>query len=320
MPFLTITGATGFVGRAACTEAVARKREVRAVTRAASDMPPGMDHVAVGNIDGATDWGPALANCDVLVHLAARVHVMRESAADPLGSFRRVNVDGTLNLARQAAAAGVRRFVFVSSIKVNGESTAPGKPFSESDAPAPADAYGVSKMEAEQGLRELAARTGMEVAIIRPPLVYGSGVKANFAALLGAIQKGWPLPLGAVQNLRSFVAIDNLVDFIFTCADHPLAANETFLVSDGHDLSTPGLVHGLARAAGMSARMPRVPLWALQAGAALLGKGDALGRLCGNLQLDISRARDVLDWEPPVAVAYALQQTVAGRRDRETSV
>ncbi|MDI1273039.1 SDR family oxidoreductase [Polaromonas sp.] len=314
MPFLTITGATGFVGRAACTEAVARRRDVRAVTRAACDMSPGIDHVVVGNIDGATEWGPSLVNCDVLVHLAARVHVMRESSADPLGSFRRVNVEGTLNLARQAAAAGVRRFVFVSSIKVNGEATPPGKPFSESDAPLPADAYGVSKLEAEQGLRELAVRTGMEVTIIRPPLVYGPGVKANFAALLGAIQKGRLLPLGAVQNLRSFVAIDNLVDFIFTCADHPLAANETFFVSDGHDLSTPGLVHGLARAAGVSARVPSVPLWALQAGAALLGKRDALERLCGNLQLDISKARHVLDWAPPLGVADALQQTVAGRK------
>lgn len=314
MPFLTITGATGFVGRAACAEAVARKLTVRAVTRTACEMPPGINNVSVGDIDGATEWGPSLVNCDVLVHLAARVHVMEESAADPLGSFRRVNVEGTLNLARQAVAAGVRRFVFVSSIKVNGESTSPGKPFSESDAPLPMDAYGVSKMEAEQGLRALAARTGLEVTIIRPPLVYGPGVKANLAALLGAVQKGWPLPLGAVQNLRSFVSIDNLVDFIFTCAGHPLAANQTFLVSDGHDLSTPELVHGLARAAGVSPRVLWVPVWALQAGATLLGKSDALGRVCGNLQLDISKARHVLGWSPPVRVADALQQTVAGRR------
>lgn len=314
MPFLTITGATGFVGRAVCAEAVARKLDVRAVTRAACELPTGIQNILVGDIDGATEWGPSLVNCEVLIHLAARVHVMRESVADPLGSFRRVNVDGTLNLARQAAAAGVRRFIFVSSIKVNGESTLPGKPFSESDAPLPADAYGVSKMEAEQGLRELAARTGLEVTIIRPPLVYGPGVKANLAALLGAVQKGWPLPLGAVQNLRSFVALGNLVDFIFACADHPLAANQTFLVSDGCDLSTPELVHGLARAAGVSARVLPVPVWALQAGATLLGKSDALGRLCGNLQLDISKARHVLGWSPPVSVADALQQTVAGRR------
>jgi nucleoside-diphosphate-sugar epimerase len=314
MPFLTITGATGFVGRAACAEALVRHLDVRAVTRAACALPPGSQQVLVGDIDGATEWGPALVNCDVLVHLAARVHVMRESDADPLGSFRRVNVEGTLNLARQAAAAGVRRFVFVSSIKVNGESTLSGKPFSESDAPLPTDAYGVSKMEAEQGLHELAARSGLEVTIIRPPLVYGPGVKANLAALLGAVQKGWPLPLGAVQNLRSFVALGNLVDFIFTCAAHPLAANQTFLVSDGHDLSTPELVHGLARAAGVSARLLPVPVWALQAGAALLGKSDALGRLCGNLQLDISKARRVLGWSPPVGVADALQQTVAGRQ------
>jgi nucleoside-diphosphate-sugar epimerase len=312
MPLLTITGATGFVGQAACAEALARSLGVRAVSRAAFDSP-GIQNVRVGEIDGATDWGPSLVDCDVLVHLAARVHVMRDSAADPLGCFRRVNVEGTLNLARQAAAAGVRRFVFVSSVKVNGEFTLPGRPFSESDAPLPTDAYGVSKMEAEQGLRELADRTGLEVTIIRPPLVYGPGVKANFAALLRAVQKGWPLPLGAVHNLRSFVALGNLVDFLFTCAEHPLAANQTFFVSDGHDLSTPELVHGLARAAGVSARIPAVHVGALRAGAALFGKSDALDRLCGNLQLDISKARQVLGWTPPVGVADALQQTVAGR-------
>jgi nucleoside-diphosphate-sugar epimerase len=228
-----------------------------------------------------------------------------------LGEFRRVNVDSTLNLARQAAAVGVRRFVFVSSVKVNGEATLPGQAFTERDAPAPQDPYGQSKDEAEIGLRELAADTGMEVVIIRPTLVYGLGVKANFAALMRAVQRGWPLPLGAVHNQRSLVALDNLVDLIVTCLDHPAAANQTFLVSDGQDLSTTELVRGMAQAAGVPARLLPVPVWALQAGASLLGKGDAVQRLCGNLQVDISKARSLLGWVPPVSVEEGLRRAMA---------
>jgi nucleoside-diphosphate-sugar epimerase len=225
---------------------------------------------------------------------------MQETEIDPLTAFRAVNVEGTLNLARQAAAAGVNRFVFISSVKVNGESTQPGRAFTDTDSPNPQYAYGQSKHEAEQGLRQLSIDTGMEVVIIRPPLVYGPDVKANFAALIRAVKRGWPLPLGAVHNQRSLVALDNLVDFIVTCITHPQAANQTFLVSDGQDLSTNELVRGMAQAAGVPARLLPVPLWALQAGAALLGKADEVQRLCGNLQVDISKARSLLGWMPPV--------------------
>ena len=268
--------------------------------------------VCVGEITGSTDFAAVLGRFSTVVHLAARVHVMDDTADDPLAAFRAVNVDGSLNLARQAAAAGVKRFVFISSVKVNGEHTQPGLAFTETDEPNPQDAYGLSKHEAEQGLRQLAANTGMEVVIIRPPLVYGPGVKANFAALLRAVQRGWPLPLGAVHNQRSLVALDNLVDFIVTCITHPQAANQTFLVSDGHDLSTTELVRGMARAAGVPARLLQIPVWALQAGAALLGKGDAVQRLCGNLQVDISKARHLLGWVPPISVEEGLRRVVAG--------
>ena len=265
----------------------------------------------VGEINVATDWGSALRDVNVIVHLAARVHVMHDTATDPLTAFRTVNVNGTLNLARQAAAAGVKLFVFISSVKVNGESTQPRRAFTEADAPKPQDAYGQSKHEAEQGLRQLSADTGMEVVIIRPPLVYGPGVKANFAALMHAVQRGWPLPLGAVHNQRSLVALDNLVDFIVTCITHPQAANQTFLVSDGQDLSTTELVRGMAQAAGVPARLLPVPVWALLAGASLLGKGDAVQRLCGNLQVDMSQARSLLGWLPPVSVEEGLRGAMA---------
>jgi nucleoside-diphosphate-sugar epimerase len=204
--------------------------------------------------------------------------------------------------------------VFISSVKVNGEHTEFGHAFSETDAPNPQDAYGLSKYEAEQGLRQMAAETGMELVIIRPPLVYGPGVKANFAALMRAVQRGWPLPLGAIHNQRSLVALDNLVDFIITCITHPQAANQTFLVSDGQDLSTTELVRGMARAAGVPARLLPVPAWLLQAGAGLLGKGDAVQRLCGNLQVDISKARQLLGWVPPVSVEDGLRWAMGGGR------
>lgn len=237
---------------------------------------------------------------------------MNDSSVDPLADFRLTNVDAALNIARQAAAAGIKRFVFISSVKVNGESTPSEHTFTESDTSNPQDPYGRSKHEAEMGLRDVGAQTGMEIVIIRPPLVYGPGVKANFASLMRAVQRGLPLPLGAIHNQRSLVALDNLVDFIITCISHPLAANQTFLVSDGHDLSTTELVRGLAHAAGVPARLLPVPVWALQAGASLLGKGDAVQRLCGNLQVDISKARSLLGWVPPISVEEGLRRAVSG--------
>ena len=310
---ILITGATGFVGSALVARLAREGIETRAcVRRDDASLPEGVHTVQVAGLTADADWSRALMGVSVVVHAAARVHVMDDAATDPLAEFRRVNVEGTLHLARQAAAVGVKRFVFVSSVKVNGEATLPGRPFTADDVPAPLDPYGVSKMEAEQGLHQIAAQTGMAVVIIRPPLVYGPGVKANFAALMRAMQRGWPLPLGAVHNQRSLVALDNLVDFIVTCLSHPQAANQTFLVSDGHDLSTTELVRGLARAAGVPARLLPVPVWALQAGAALLGKGDAVQRLCGNLQVDISKARSLLGWLPPVSVDEGLRRAMAG--------
>jgi nucleoside-diphosphate-sugar epimerase len=307
-----VTGAGGFVGKSLCAALSMRGSMVRAAVRSMHNRGEDLDSVVVGAINADADWSEAFQGVATVVHLAARVHIMDDVAEDPLAAFRAVNVEGTLNLARQAAAAGLQRFVFISSVKVNGEHTEPGQAFTESDAPNPQDAYGQSKLEAEQGLRQIAAETGMDAVIIRPPLVYGPGVKANFAALMRAVQRGWPLPLGAIHNQRSLVTLDNLVDFIITCVTHAKAANQTFLVSDGQDLSTTELVRGMARAAGVRARLVPVPVWALQAGAKLLGKGDAVQRLCGNLQVDISKARELLGWVPPVSVEDGLRRAMGG--------
>jgi len=307
-----VTGATGFVGSGVISRLAAEEVETLACVRRDIDpMQEGVRDMLVAELTANTDWRQVLAGVKSVVHLAARVHVMHDTAADPVTAFRAVNVDGTLNLARQAAATGVKRFVFISSVKVNGESTQPGRAFTEADTPNPQDAYGQSKHEAEQGLRQLSADTGVEVVVIRPPLVYGPGVKANFAARMRAVQRGWPLPLGAVHNQRSLVTLSNLVDFIVTCITPPQAANQTFLVSDGQDLSTTELVRGMAQAAGVQARLLRVPVWALQAGASLLGKGDAVQRLCGNLQVDISKARSLLGWLPPLTVEEGLRRAMA---------
>ncbi len=238
---------------------------------------------------------------------------MDDTSADPLAAFRQTNTAGTLHLARQAAAAGVRRFVFVSSVKVNGEGTAEGSPFTAADAPAPQDPYGISKMEAEQGLRQIAVDTGMEVVIVRPPLVYGPGVKANFATLMRWLQRGIPLPLGAVtDNRRSLVALDNLVDLLITCIHHPAAANQTFLVSDGEDLSTTALLRRMGQALGKPALLLPVPPALLALGAKVLGKGDVAQRLLGSLQVDITHTRETLGWTPPIGVDEGLRRAAAG--------
>lgn len=317
-----VTGGSGFIGRALCIELMRRGCAVRATFRKnliGVALADGVESVVVGSINAATDWQAALIGCDTLVHLAARVHVMQDAAADPLQEFRQVNVQGTLQLARQAAAAGVRRFVFISSIKVNGEATQPGHPFTADDASAPLDAYGVSKMEAEQGLRELAAQTGMGFVIIRPPLVYGPGVKANFQAMMRWLARGMPLPLGAIHNLRSLVALDNLVDLIATCIDHPAAANQTFLVSDGEDLSTSQLLQRMGQALGKPARLIPVPPALLKLGAVLVGKPALAQRLCGSLQVDISKTRQLLGWNPPASVDEGLKKAAEGYW-REASV
>jgi nucleoside-diphosphate-sugar epimerase len=305
-----VTGANGFLGHEVwrCLNAMSGVHALGSVRR-----PPeltGETVIEMGDLTPYTDWSMTLAGAGVVVHLAARSHVMHDTEVDPLSVFRSVNVAGTLNLARQSAAAGVKRFVFISSVKVNGESTPPGQAFIEFDTPNPHDAYGQSKHEAELGLRQISSETGMEVVIIRPPLVYGPGVKANFAALMRAVQKGWPLPLGAVHNQRSLIALDNLVDFIITCINHPNAANQTFLVSDGQDLSTTELLQGMAKAAGVPSRLLPIPVWALQTAASVLGKGDVIQRLCGNLQIDISKARNLLGWTPPISVEEGLRRAM----------
>jgi UDP-glucose 4-epimerase len=304
---ILVTGANGFVGHAVCNEALARGMTVRGGTRFPCDLSIGVDNVVVGSIDGRTDWLNVLSSCEVVVHLAARVHVI--TAKHPLVEFRRVNVQGTLNLARQAALEGVRRFVFVSSIKVNGESTQLGHPFTADDVPAPLDAYGVSKMEAEKGLREISALTGMEVVIIRPPLVYGPGVKANFAAMMRWLKLGVPLPLGAIHNQRSLVALGNLVDLLVNCLTHPAAANQTFLVSDDEDVSTTELLRRMGQTFGHPARLVPVPVSWLKLAAAVVGKRNVALKLCGSLQVDVEKTRRLLGWSPPLSMDQGLRRT-----------
>ena len=309
---LMVTGSNGFVGAYLAQELLRRGVYFCGVSRTfKSDSDFNASSLRVPSIDGETDWRNAWASgVAVVVHLAARVHFLNDSASNVLEQYRKINVQGTLHLARQAANNGVRRFVFVSSVKVNGESTVAGDFFRECDEPAPQDPYGISKMEAEQGLRLLASETGMEVVIIRPPLVYGPGVKANFAALMRAVQRGIPLPLGAVHNQRSLVALDNLVDFIITCTTHPAAANQTFLISDGQDMSTADLVRGMARVSGVPARLLPVPVPILRFAACMFGKTDAIDRLCGNLQIDSSKARNLLGWVPHMSVEEGLRRVL----------
>jgi nucleoside-diphosphate-sugar epimerase len=264
----------------------------------------------VGDLADTPDLGPALDGVDVVLHLAGRAHIMRELAADPERAFWRANVEATRHLAALAVAAGVRRFVFLSSVKVSGEQTG-GEPFTEADRPAPQDAYGRSKAAAEAALREIATNTGLEVAIIRPPLIYGPGVRANFLRLLGLAASGLPLPLASVHNRRSLVGVWNLCDLIVACATHPAAAGETFLVSDQHDLSTPDLIRTVARALGRPARLFPFPVAVLRAAARVVGRGDEVDRLVGSLQVDSTKATRLLDWSPRVGVEEGLRRTSA---------
>lgn len=311
MPRVLVTGASGFVGGRLLGRLAAENRAAVAAVRRRIDPPGDVSAVVIDDIDRHTDWSTALRGCEVVVHAAARVHLMRDAAPDPLAAFRRVNVEGTLNLARQAASAGVRRFVFVSSIKVNGESTPPGRPFRANDPPAPADPYGVSKLEAEQGLFVLARDSGMEVVVVRPVLVYGPGVGANFLSMMRWLRRGLPLPLGALGNRRSLLALDNLVDLLVHCLDHPAAAGAVFLASDGEDLSTSDLLRRLGVALGRPARLLPIPPALLQAGATVLGRRALAQRLCGSLQVDSAATRERLGWTPPLSVDAALELTAA---------
>lgn len=305
-----VTGVSGFVGSATCVRLVTQGMDVVGTVRQLPTQPlSGVDYRIVSDLNGDTDWRQALTGVGAIIHCAGRVHVMRETAADPLVAFRAANVAGTEQLARQAAVAKVRRFIFLSSVKVNGEGGSVA--YCETDPPAPQDSYGISKYEAELGLREIAVETGMEMVMVRSPLIYGPGVKANFLALMRALARGIPLPLGAIHNRRSMVALDNVVDLIVTCIQHPAAVNETFLVSDGEDLSTTELIHRLACAMYRPARLVPVPATVLITGLMLLGKREMARRLCGTLQVDITKVRKVLGWIPPVSVDEGLRRTAA---------
>jgi len=323
MTNVLVTGANGFVGRALCAALVERGMAVRGVVRTLNSVGDDSrgDFVAVGEIDAETDWSSTLADVDCVIHCAARAHVMHETEADALVAYRSVNVDGSRHLAEQAAAFGVRRLVYLSSIKVNGESTyglPPGPALRDGDRagfthinpPAPEDPYGISKWEAEQALWEVSAKTGLEVVVVRPPLVYGPGVKGNFLRLLRWVARGVPLPLGTVQNQRSLVGLDNLVDLLIRCVDHPAAAGQTFLVSDEKDLSTPELIRLLARAMDKSPRLIPVPVPLLRLAGRMTGKGGEVDRLVGSLQIDSSFVRETLGWTPPVSVEAGMQAMV----------
>ena len=306
---ILVTGASGFVGTALLQRIGAEGWRARATSRhAVRAWPAGVEGFQVADISDRPDWTSAVQGIDTVVHCAARVHVMRDGNADPLAAFRAVNCTGTLDLAKAAQRAGARRFVFVSSIKVNGESTSTDHPFTADQEANARDPYALSKYEAEQSLRSLAANTGMEVVIVRPPLVYGPGVRANFRSMMSWLHRGVPLPFGAIHNRRSLVAVGNLASLIVQCVSHPAAANQTFLASDGEDLSTTQLLMRLATALGTRARLIPVPPAWIERAASVAGRADVAQRLCGSLQVDISKARQLLDWAPPVSVAEGLSQ------------
>ena len=307
-----VTGGSGFLGHALLQNLLvsSRRRLIAAARRNKTDFPADVMVEWVDELSSSTDWTACLQGVGVVIHCAARVHVMNDETSNLLGEYRRVNVQGTLALAEQAVKAGVRRFIYVSSIKVNGERTASNIPFHADDIPAPEDAYGISKLEAEQGLLALARDTGMDVVIIRPPLVYGPGVKGNFASMVRWVRKGIPLPLGAVDNKRSLVALENLVNFIVLCAEPactPRAANEVFLISDGEDVSTTELLRKVANAYGVAPRLLPMPKLWIQTTARLLGKRDMADRLLGSLVVDSSKAWDLLGWKPVVSMDEQLE-------------
>ena len=312
MTTVLVTGASGFIGQALCDALEAQGHRVRRATRKSPDHAQS-PAFAIGNIGRDTNWRAAVSGCDAVIHLAAHVHVLRGQVGDAADVFHRVNVEGSENLARLAARAGVRRFVFLSSVKVNGEASAE-RPFVESDLVMPLDAYGVSKAEAEKRLRTISTETGMEVVVVRPPLVYGPGVKANFLSLLRAVDSGLPLPLLSIFNLRSLVYAGNLVHALGACLVHPAAANRTFFVSDDHDVSTPQLIREIASALGKKPMLFPFPPALLRGAGLLTGRKEQVARLTGSLQVDISSIKTMLDWQPPFSLQQGLAQTVSWYR------
>ena len=308
---ILITGANGFVGSALSLRALSEGFAVRGATRSKVNLHSGIKPYVVGEINSQTNWSNALLGCSHVIHTAARVHVQIYSNEEELQEYRKVNVEGTLSLAKQALAAGVKRFVFISSIKVNGESTPKGQSFTTRDTPHPKDPYGISKMEAEIALQELASKSNMEVVIIRPPLVYGPGVKANFRAIIKLLKLGIPLPLGAINsNRRSFVAIDNLVDLTLKCLTHPNAKNKVFLVSDGNDLSTTELLRHLSKFLNKRIFLIPIPVSVLTLIFNVLGRKEIGEKLLNSLQVDIETTCQTLDWSPPSTVEEGLKKTI----------
>lgn len=316
MNTILLTGSTGFVGSYLLVR-LQKLPDYRVVSAVRSAFPSAShDVVSVGDIDGTTDYSSSLTGVSVVVHAAARAHVMRDEVAGSLAEFRKVNVEGTLNLARQAAVAGVKRFVFISSIGVHGLNS--DNPFKETDTEAPHDAYAISKYEAEFGLRKLAAETGLEVVIIRPPLVYGGAAPGNFRSLINLLAKPLPLPFGLVNNKRSMVYVGNLADFIIRCIEHPKAANQTFLVSDGHDVSLSELIRLIRQSMKKPAWLIPVPVSLFQLAGKLTGKMALVDRLVGDLQVDSRKARERLNWTPPYRFEEGIKATVAEFINRNT--
>lgn len=315
-----ITGANGMVGSSVVAKLAALDGSVRAaVRRDGCAFASGVETVMVGSLMADADWRHALHGVDAVVHCAARVHLMKDVSRDPLQAFRQVNTFGSRSLAQQAAEAGVKRFVYLSSIKVNGECTMADQPFSETSEPCPQDPYGISKWEAEQALRQVGAETGMEVVILRPPLVYGPGVAANFLRLLRAVDRGVPFPFRAIDNHRSLIYLGNLVDAIQVSLLHPAAVGKTYLVSDGDDVSTPELIRRLAGALARTPRwLPVPPSW-LKAAGRVLGKGQEMERLFGSLTVDARAIRRDLNWTPPFSMQDGLRATAQWYRQRQTS-
>lgn len=308
---ILVTGATGFIGAALVNRLKNNNFILSASTRNfVPDYLNDVNIIKIGDLTPSLNWREALLGVDVVIHLASRVHIMKDKAGDPQAEYNLANVDATLNLARQASERGVKRFIYMSSIKVNGEFTDPGKVFTAEDSPSPQDPYSISKLQAELGLKMIALETGIEVVIIRPPLVYGPGVKANFLSMMQWLSRSIPLPLGGINNLRSFVALDNLVDLIVKCIDHPGAANQIFLVSDGEDLSTTSLLYRLGNALNKPARLIPVPISWLYFFATLFGRRMMVERLCSSLQVDISKTRKLLSWAPLIGVDEALRRVV----------
>ena len=310
MSIVFITGADGFIGKALCTEMLSRGWQVRASIRSLEkikSLPEEIQIIETGSIGPDTDWANALDNVDSVVHLAGRVHAMEDSSSDPLSGYRFVNTFGTGKLARSAASSGVRRFIFMSTVKVNGEGG--GVPYCEDDIPGPSDPYSISKWEAEKTINAIAGETGMEAVSIRAPMVYGPEVKANFFKLLKIVDRGIPMPFAGVKNKRSMIYLGNLVDVIITCLTHPEAGQKTYLVSDDYDISTPELIRQIAESLGKTAKLFYLPLFMLRLTGAITGKSQAIDRLTNSLAVDLSRIKRELNWNPPFTLAQGLKQT-----------